>query len=562
MTQKMQYDTSLGGKEELPAHISLIEFTSARATEIQGMKRAISSSSCTKLVFQRLPKHMRRRVMSHNVKRLPRALHEIHLRQLEKSGMPPKQKRSSRKYRRRPTNLVGNYKRRKSGINWLESHIWHAKRFHMIKKWGFKLPDKPCDKSFRACYRATTSHCLAQDISYFSCIEIIGTVVAIKTGFLKMTNSSSSLSITATAHITGKRQGSIVLFQRDREQAVGTVFFNWKPEKLGKPERTLWIWVHPAFYLETLNLLNECFPADLLVQITEQSHKLNRFRLTGPLAPAILQKVLVAPTYTDNAWFNDFDKTTFKLQWEYWKKSVDNYIPSNLVLTLIVKDPRNNFPKNKTKAWHTKGDKIRLERFSELALGPIWDRNVREYVKSTKLSNMKFLKLKSQMLIPGEKINERSLNVIPIMLIYNLQGWDLVVPAGWGQTFWLSLIMWGGRAGGLREFECTRFENKKLPFLEPDTEAGRDEEEFITEIYKKRYFGLPPQKRPNYTKLGFIEPFVYKWKQLVKEWALISDTVNRFFVLRDRLSLMKIQVTLQCRFCISSYNCNAFLGTT
>lgn len=33
------------------------------------------------LVFQRLPKHMRRRVMSHNVKRMPRNLREAHLRQ-------------------------------------------------------------------------------------------------------------------------------------------------------------------------------------------------------------------------------------------------------------------------------------------------------------------------------------------------------------------------------------------------------------------------------------------------------------------------------------------------
>jgi hypothetical protein len=40
--------------------------------------------------------------------------------------------------------------------------LWHAKRFHMTERWGYKLADFPNDKSFRACYRATANHCLLQ----------------------------------------------------------------------------------------------------------------------------------------------------------------------------------------------------------------------------------------------------------------------------------------------------------------------------------------------------------------------------------------------------------------
>lgn len=63
---------------ELPASLDLLKFSAARSREIRMMKKALSTSSGAKLAFQKLPKHMRRRTMSHNVKRLPRRLREIH----------------------------------------------------------------------------------------------------------------------------------------------------------------------------------------------------------------------------------------------------------------------------------------------------------------------------------------------------------------------------------------------------------------------------------------------------------------------------------------------------
>lgn len=51
--------------------------------------------------------------------------------------------------------------RQKNG-QWLESHIWFAKRFHMTLKDGYKLPKSSHDKTYRACYRAIGNHCLVQ----------------------------------------------------------------------------------------------------------------------------------------------------------------------------------------------------------------------------------------------------------------------------------------------------------------------------------------------------------------------------------------------------------------
>lgn len=51
-------------------------FAQARAAEISAMLKAVAQKSSNSLVFQTLPRHMRRRAMSHNIKRLPRRLRE------------------------------------------------------------------------------------------------------------------------------------------------------------------------------------------------------------------------------------------------------------------------------------------------------------------------------------------------------------------------------------------------------------------------------------------------------------------------------------------------------
>lgn len=71
-------------------------------------------------------------------------------------------KAKSRKARRRHGNLLLEFNRRQRKNIWLETHIWHAKRFHMVKKWGYCLGDRPTYKCYRPCYRAMSSHCLLQ----------------------------------------------------------------------------------------------------------------------------------------------------------------------------------------------------------------------------------------------------------------------------------------------------------------------------------------------------------------------------------------------------------------
>lgn len=54
----------------------MLDYVEARATELNSMQRALDSKGGSKRTFQTLPRHMRRRAMSHNPKRLPRRLRE------------------------------------------------------------------------------------------------------------------------------------------------------------------------------------------------------------------------------------------------------------------------------------------------------------------------------------------------------------------------------------------------------------------------------------------------------------------------------------------------------
>lgn len=183
-------------------------FARARAAEVSAMLKAVTKTTASSHVFQALPKHMRRRAMSHDTKRLPHRLRDVANRmvsstvsvpfkmfvsthtgvcaenysfwvfiterliiffpQREKSLQASSKKKKelsknkSRKARRRHGNLLLEFNRRQRKNIWLETHIWHAKRFHVVKKWGYCLGDRPTSKCYRSCHRAMSSHCLLQ----------------------------------------------------------------------------------------------------------------------------------------------------------------------------------------------------------------------------------------------------------------------------------------------------------------------------------------------------------------------------------------------------------------
>uniref|UniRef100_A0A8D2KXT4 POP1 homolog, ribonuclease P/MRP subunit n=1 Tax=Varanus komodoensis TaxID=61221 RepID=A0A8D2KXT4_VARKO len=253
--------------------ISVSPFIQARAAEIKAMLKAVTQKSSNTLVFQSLPRHMRRRAMSHNIKRLPRRLRELARIEAEKPEHQKKElpKSKCRKARRRHTDLVAVFNHRQKKNIWLETHIWHAKRFHMVKKWGYCLGDRPTMKSYRACYRAMANHCLLQDLSYYCCLELIGKEEELLTPLAKMCNVDTGPTFAAAPCLSGKRQGALTLYQADQypQGALGPVTFIWKPKNgslATSDSRQLWIWMHPAFKQDILAELKVVFQCPELTE--------------------------------------------------------------------------------------------------------------------------------------------------------------------------------------------------------------------------------------------------------------------------------------------------------
>lgn len=121
-------------------------------------------------------------------------------------------------------------------------------------------------------------------------------------------------------------------------------------------------------------------------------------------------------------------------------------------------------------------------------------------------------------------------------------GWDIILPSAWAQPLWLSLIMWGGRPGGLRETNSIDFESDRQYFLHPDTRSGYVEEQEVSAQVRDKFFRLPPNKRINYNKFAVSSPLHWNWQMLIKEWSCDLEQNLDFTVLRDKKLLTTLQV--------------------
>ncbi|KAK6632733.1 hypothetical protein RUM43_013503 [Polyplax serrata] len=279
---KLQFDSALGGPHAVPDMQNISTFLKQRMEEIVMLTEAVKEVPFRGQTFQRLPKHMRRRQMSHHVKRLPRRLQRPYILTLN-DGLPDPTKRPSRKYRRRPRNLLEEYNRRQRCQIWLESHIWHAKRFHMVPKWGYKLADSPTNKSFRACYRALSEHCLLIDISYLNCIQLKGPEEKLLDGLQQCTSFECGLTFGSKLYLGGAKEGSIPFFHPNcyPYKIIGYVTFMWKRLDENDTDRSIWIWVHPLIHDEIVECLKNLFNLNLLKAVKDEEQHLNQDIATG-----------------------------------------------------------------------------------------------------------------------------------------------------------------------------------------------------------------------------------------------------------------------------------------
>lgn len=536
--------------------------------------------------------------MSHDPKRLPLKYRQIHKNQMSKSGPILAKKRPSRKYRRKPSNLLREYTRRSQKNVWLETHVWHAKRYHIKELWGYKIPVAPTDKRYRASYKAAANHCLVQDISFVGAIEVSGSLDQLREKFKRITSHDCGLTLMAKCFLNGTREGEVDLFKADAYPAsvLARVTFLWRPSN-DDDKKTVWIFVHPTAYHEVLEefialfqlknehridgdvtdakiitrndslLRNPRYVNENGVELVELKDTLNRYRLTGPFSNSVLLKALKPATNFQANWMgNSFDgdvkyqKAHMEQErlWEALKNvSSPSELPPHIVLGLNVVDPRTNRPPKRDKSDNEQimGRGEYLEVPPVAAQSCIWNKTVRDEVTKAMMTTGELCQLRNKnQLVPGVAASfEKDLQPLPLLLVQRPgsnspehkrlgfgSGWDVIVPAGYGMSVWLSLIRCGAKSGGWRETETITNEMGLEVFL-PDTVSGLKEDKRQQKIMQDEYFRKPPNKRTNFIKMGIASPFQCPFAQLVNEW----DGNDSFHVLRKRSTLEGLSQVLR-----------------
>uniref|UniRef100_UPI00358FCECE ribonucleases P/MRP protein subunit POP1 isoform X3 n=1 Tax=Myxine glutinosa TaxID=7769 RepID=UPI00358FCECE len=547
----------------------------------------------------------------------------------------PVSKCRSRKARRQHRNLLEEYNRRQRHHVWLETHVWHAKRFHMKECWGYRLAERPSAKTFRISFRAMDRHCLLQDISYYSCIEVSGRQEDLLQRLCRLTSKEAGMTFASKECLGGRRQGSLVLYKVEGfpSQPLGPVTFIWRPLLTPVVEeskhRQLWIWIHPAMKKEVIEELQQVIgclipvrpkPSDASrltkpvpegasgnqstghdtrrkkkrsrsaarpekvlgdgtrhisdatswitengdMVLTDLTMELVRLRLVGPLANCVLTTTLHladSPQVSEEgptSWWTKHSKDP--LHRELHEKQRRKFsllaglqatsdVPSGTILGLTVGDPRLDLPSKRSKALPgrtAEADREDAEQFTrhgfdaQLAWSALWDYAIRDEVTKKKMPEQELNELRRKVLVPGSRLNLGAHEAAVPMLLVQQGGretgralcgwgaaWDIILPKGWAMAFWIPLVYREALVGGLRESERHSMYRGVPHFPDdfPDCVAGaRHTAEYKAQALDK-FKRYPPDKRPNYVKLGVQSPFAPPWDLLAQEWdAMQSDS--------------------------------------
>ncbi|KAK4187253.1 ribonucleases P/MRP protein subunit POP1 [Podospora australis] len=218
--------------------LNLEKFLNTREFEIKALESSMKkckSANATR-VFQQVPRAMRRRTASHNVKRVPKRLRDRARKEMMEDNTPTVESRKRRprttrariraetrkklrflaakkqkkklvtageksagddsttktpvetraprpKIRRdtpnEPPKAQSKFRKRQMNKTWLPTHLWHAKRATMTEPteplWRFAIPLTPTAKCYRPTHRASGQQgVVVWDMSYMSTVALYG----------------------------------------------------------------------------------------------------------------------------------------------------------------------------------------------------------------------------------------------------------------------------------------------------------------------------------------------------------------------------------------------------
>jgi ribonuclease P/MRP protein subunit POP1 len=496
--------------------VDVVDFAGARAAELRALRTAAAATSGNRRVYQSLSWHQRRRTMSHTSHRMPARLRVAHRRELALCAAPgtamaddgrgiverppgPQGKMRCRKYRRKAAFLLAIRRLRAQGPRWLETHIWHAKRFLMDTVAGGRtVAIAPNDRGLRSGYRAVAHASLAHDASYLDVIEVTApTRAAVAAALTACMSPEDAARCTVDPVQAGTRRVERVVVVNAAGDALAPVNLLWRPHESQVAQ--LWLWCHPAGSAAVTAALEAV--GDVGAVVLDASSGLLTFSLIGPRSGAVLNAVL-------------HRVRNGRAEWEAVRhvRSAAS-LPQGCVLVMDVEDPRASFPPKRC------GEGGRVTTATETSLLDALENGFR----TVQDSPLWCADLRAAAVARARHTDGTPWADVPVICLQRASstvdrggggefasGWDLLVPAGWGMAFWMSLMYANGaRAAGQRELRHMALETGVPVFPEDyqDAAAGSAAMKATEERAQERFNRRPKAKRVNYVKYRVASPF-------------------------------------------------------
>ncbi|KAK9058633.1 hypothetical protein SSX86_023475 [Deinandra increscens subsp. villosa] len=451
-----------------PSELLVQKFTESRAPELDSLYSTIASRLNNDFRSQR---NKRRRTTSHDNRPS-----KTRFRNYQKAGLfsqtkcdekleknvnkaPP---RHIRRKKELSKNLESGFCMSGDGTKRLRTHVWHAKRFTMIKRWGFHLPLglHGRGKGSRALLKWLKNGTVVHDASYYSAVQLQGSqdsLLSILSTVMSPFSSSDTENV-----LSGGIYASSMLHHAGPidSRIIAPVIYMWRPiqqstecELECDPTtgfRQLWIWIHAAALTEGYNALKSTCESqgkvneDLAsVRCISLEGQFGTLEVMGSKASQFLQKILHP--------VSSMSEKSSVLKNCSLMGAVEEHIPCSGIIPLTVNDPRA-LTKESTEF--------------DLSNTDLWDAEKGLYCpvdESVLCMEKHHQRLQSFCLTDNNSadINAstgiRSSRVCPIILIRrnnlmdSITRWSIVLPLSWVKAFWVPLVSIGARPIGLRE---------------------------------------------------------------------------------------------------------------
>lgn len=413
------------------------------------------------------------------------------------------------------------YAVRQRKFRWLPTHIWHAKRAKMIKRWEWNIPNEPTQRCYRSTSRSSRiKGAVAFDTSYMNTFVINNDITnneELEKYFKRVTKGKLNLKSLKA----GLAWDGYVYDYEDSKDPLGKILVVQAGTKiLGR--------VHPSIFTTVFSQLLNWFRETEGVSIHDCKYSLASIEIAGPKALTALQSIC----------FSEKECKSFRNFMNLHKLNDLNTIPNGTVFTFDVQDPRFfTKPSLPSKPNITYDEQLNilvsLKRKPDISDSLLdIERRAMSYNSQLSLTELGQRKAK----YPGENIPYKSTDAyISVMVIKSEDKWIFMMPWYWMVPFWHSLMhVPHVNFGGFKQLEQLRLEKGLLGWSDMVfTRDGFIQCEIEREETEKKWRKRPKSKRVEYTKIKvdgrvgeLLSPFGLDWRGLQTLRLVVQKLIN------------------------------------